>query len=183
MFKGNEVNCFKYGLISDLSFHNVETTLDTKDCFYRLWMSKLYSGYLLGEMAVIWSARVPTCLSANHWFEGILSPATSVYLIDPEQHRKGVKSICSPLDKRLYEAFNDMAREIRLHGHGSDVRCLSVSFSFRCPFQVFCRKLECCANVSSKEKILNLSMGTLLSNLCSFIRKSFHIKLSTIDRD
>lgn len=63
-------------------------------------------------MAVIWSAGVPACLLASHRFEGILSPAASVNLMDPEQHRKGVESTCSCLDKRLYEAFIDPAEEI-----------------------------------------------------------------------
>lgn len=56
-------------------------------------------------MAVIWSPGVPACLLASHRFEGILSPAASVNLMDPEQHRKSVESTCSCLDKRLYEAF------------------------------------------------------------------------------
>lgn len=63
-------------------------------------------------MAVIWSAGVPVCLLASHRFEGILSPAASVNLMDPKQHRKGVESTRSCLDKRLYEAFIDPVEEI-----------------------------------------------------------------------
>lgn len=91
-------------------------------------------------MAVIWSAGVPACLLASHRFEGILSPAASVNLMDPEQHRKGVESTCSCLDKRLYEAFIDPAEEIaESHSWIRDLLFTRLCDILQASSQVVCR--------------------------------------------
>lgn len=62
-------------------------------------------------MVVFWNARVPSCLSASHWLEGIFSPAASLNAMNSEQHGKGVWSARSLLNKRLYDGFIDLAEE------------------------------------------------------------------------
>lgn len=98
--------CCDYRFI--MLLYNVEAVLDT-----RLFLLLNYiPDTCLREMVAFWSVEIPACLWTSHWFESIVFPAASLNLMNPEQHRKGIENTRSPLNKRLHEAFIDLAEEI-----------------------------------------------------------------------